>query len=604
MNKFYLFALALMVVGSPIPMRSEILKSQPQMKTASAAMSAPESVSLSTPVASIYDNIGETNANYYLLLSDDPTAGYDRMTANLKITTGYVLKLDLYNSKSDPVVLEPGVYRSASTNANFTYDPQFTCLAYYENGTLESEVEIGDVNVSCDGSGIYTITTNTTDGTDVTYTGKIPFVRGTDKPTVYDQIKEDLTVNLDKGGIAFYQGVTDYSNNGITYINLYNGTFNVNGGMTGPGMSLVMMVAHKRVVKKSAFRVFPGTYIGSTTLDRDTWYPCRELEFNIENQSITMPFGSYLQRRDESGNYSYAYLKTGTFVIEEGPDGTYKGTIDAVTDLGYTIKGTFSGSIALDTSNAIFQSGISNLEDDVECDFSKLKVARLYHSGEQGGCRTFKLDIGSPNGQDSEILYGGDLMRVEFLSPMGHIRLEPGVYTVVPIRWNSYELAAGGQYEPMSLNKGYFATGGVYDGTNYNHFEDGRYGVINLHAPAEEGSVRVETDDYQNYRITLDITDDSGFKITGVYDGPVQYTFNPDALSGIGQIEGDGDISVYIDGRSIVVLNAGEASVALYDLCGRKVASGTASAPVDVSDLAANIYVLKVMDKTFKIILK
>lgn len=586
----------------PVPART------PKLSTTRNAgpMAAPASLSLATPAASIYDDTG-ANAEYYMLLSDDPTANYDRKTANLKITTGYVLNLDLYNDKSNPVELAAGEYAPAATFDNFTYDPDYTCLAYYEDGEQVSVAAItAAVNVQRDDSGVYTITTNTVDGTLITYRGKIPFVKGNEKPSVYDQIKEDLTVNLDKGGIAFYQGVTDYSNNGVTYLNLFDCSFNVSGGMTEPGMTLAMMIAHKRVVRKSAFKVFPGTYTNNTNLARDTWYPCKELEYNLGGEYITMPFGSFLHRRDANGNHTYAYLKTGTFVIEEEPDGTYSGTIDAVTDLGYTIKGTFSGQIALDTSNAnmSFVTAISNLEDDVECDFSKIETARLYHTGEQGGCRTFKLDMGSPYGLDAGIQAGGDLVRLEFLSPMEHSLLEPGVYNVVPVRWNSYELQGGGTYEPMSLNKGHFNTSGGCDGTNYSHFADGRYYVLDIYAPVEEGSVRVETDDYQNYRVTLDLVDDAGFKITGVYDGPVTYMYNPDAISGIEDIDGEEEMTIVVDGRNIKVLNADDAPVELYDMNGRMIASGKASASLDASGLVPNIYILKVNNTAFKVILK
>lgn len=374
--------------------------------------------------------------------------------------------------------------------------------------------------------------------------------------------------------------------------------------MYGAGFNLSMMVAHKRFTKRDSYQICPGTYTNAKNLARDTWYPCREIDY----MGITMPFGSYIRELkivNGERSYTYAYLKTGEFTIEDNGDGTYKGTLDAVTTLGYTVKLTWSGAIALNTENASFQATISDLTDDVVLDFSKLEKGRIYHSGLKGGCRTFIVDLGSPSGKDEAINDGGDLLRMEFLADANDHLLKPGLYTVVPRRWNSDELRAGGTYEPMSLNKGYFGEHGDQIGTRYAHFRSGSYCVYDMVGPAEEGSVRVSTSDYQNYQFEIDLADDAGFKITGYWDKPIEYNYSPDAVLAELGIEGVGGddtvIRVVQEGSNLLVLNAGNSPVEIFAIDGRLVRAATADALIPVDGLSEGIYVVKVKNATLKI---
>lgn len=586
------------------------------LTAAFAASASPKTLDYN--VIGLYDDESYEVPNYLIQLSDDETAKYDQRAMKVTMSTGYLLQLDLYNVATDPRAVVAGTYtpKTSEKVSAGTYDADYSELSYYEDGKLKTAATrlSAPIEITTTGNGVYTVTTTAKDpvsGQDLelSYTGRLPLSSTKDKPSSFTQLRRDLLdANLDKGGICFYQGVSDYSNNGVSYLNLYSAEFNDNGGMPNDGINLVMMVAHKKFAKKELVTIIPGTYTNATTLARNTWYPCREIEYALGNESVSMPFGSYVRIR-KNGEYTYGYLKTGTFVLETDGNGNVNGTLDAYTDLGYHVTASFSGPMSINTDNATFKSGVSNLIDDVDLDFSKLNKGYISHDGLKGGCRVFTVDLGSS--RDSEIYNGGDLMRLEFLAPTSTAVLQPGVYTVVPIRWNDYELHAGGTYEPMSLNKGYFNDQGLMIGTRYAHYEEGRYRVWDFAGPADSGTVKVETTDHESYRFEINLVDDSGFEIRGSWDKPIEYLYDRNALeeeiklSGVALNPADeSNITVAVDNRTITVANAGDATVLIFDLNGRKVAEAGADTLIDASKLAPAVYILSVNNKSFKLILK
>lgn len=580
-----------------------------------AAVSANE-MSLPYGVVAIYDGTGGDVSNYYLILSDNEAANYNHLSSTIDIYKGFVLSLDLYNAPSDPISLQAGTYTACATGAEcgkWQYDPLYSEISYYRDGEAVGTSQINSpIEVSVDENKLYTITVEaihpmTKQECTLKFNGRLPFINSNEKPASFPMLKRDVEFDLG-GGIAFYQGASDLSNQGVTYLNLYEGEYDSGGGLLGDGVNLAMMIAHKRISKPSAYCLIPGTYTNALTLARDTWYPGREIEYPLGNESISMPFGSFIRIRTGE-DYVYGYLASGTFVLNV-ENGVASGTLDAVTNLGYSVKATFSGKVTLNTDNATFKSVISDLTDDVEMDFSKLETGRIWHTGLTGGCRTFVVDLGSPAGRDEAINYGGDLLRMEFLSPVGDAVLKPGVYNVVPRRWNSNELAAGGTYEPMSLNKGYFGMSGDQTGTRYAHFREGSYCVYDMVGPAEEGSVTVETTDYKNYTFHINLYDDAGYIMSGLWDNkPLEYFYNVDVLKeelGISGIEGispdnGSEISVRVEGNNVVVLNGGDSPVRITDISGRIVATGRASEVINVSGLSHNIYILFINNKSFKL---
>lgn len=615
MKKFLLSAfsclltLSVSATGLIKPLATPQATNQPYASSAS--------VSMNNLLLSLYDDRNYKVPNFYIIFASDENAKYNDKTGFIDAPAGsFTFIIDCYNyCPDDGVYLPEGTYTMMKDDENERprgYTHEFSMLNYYDAKVGQISVQLENpVEVTRTEDGYYTVTTTVEDGggniINVTYNGPIKFGSSTEKPTVYPQIKHDITVDLDKGGISYYQGVTDASSQGVSFLDLYDVDFDENGIMAGEGYSLCMMIAHKRFTKRADYAVCPGTYTNSNTLARNTWYPGREIDY----MGYVMYFGSYirqLQIVDGQREYTYAYLQTGEFTIEDNGDGTYKGTLNAISDLGYHVNVTWSGAIALNTENATFQATVSDLTDDVEMDFSPLPKGRIYHSGIQGGCRTLIVDLGSPSGKDPEINEGGDLLRMEFLvDPKEHL-LQPGLYTVVPRRWNSNELHAGGMYEPMSLNKGYFDAQGAQIGTRYAHFRPGSWCVYDMVGPAEEGTVRVETQDYQNYTFIIDLKDDAGFMMTGLWDNkPIEYCYNAEALqaeigsSGIESATSDSAIRVILEGSNIFVINAGNAPIAIYSIDGRQLVNTTADKMIPVSDLGKGIFIVKVNNTSIKI---
>lgn len=575
------------------------------------------SISMNHVLSSLYDDKNYKVPNYYAIFSDNENAKYNPNTGDVTAPAGsYTLVIDFYNNPpEDGVYLPVGLYtmiEDGKAERPFGFTHEYSMLDCFDaNGNRTSVLLTNPVEVIRDENGRYTISTVVTTPSgdiDVSYTGPLVFSSSTEKPTAYPQITRDVTANLDKGGIAYYHGVPDGASQGMSYLNLYDVKFdNENGFMEGEGYNLCMMIFHKRFTKRDLYAICPGDYSNATNLERFTWYPCREIDY----MGIVMPFGSYIRELkivNGERNYSYAYLKTGEFTIEDNGDGTYKGILNAVTSLGYTVKATWNGPITLNTDNATFQATVSDLVDDVDLDFSKLEVGRIYHQGLKGGCRTFIVDLGSPSGKDPGINEGGDLLRMEFLSDANNHLLEPGLYTVVPRRWNEYELRAGGTYEPMSLNKGYFSATGAQIGTRYAHFRPGSYCVYDMVGPAEEGSVRVETEDYENYKFTIDLQDDAGFKITGYWDKPLEYCYNPqvvlEEIMGVASVDADPEaIRAVVEGSEIRIINAGNAPVQIYSIEGRLLISTTADKNISTSLLGTGMYLIKVNNTILKIVL-
>lgn len=583
--------------------------------TASSAALAATTLELSYEVVGLYDDKSYDIPNYYIVLSDSESARYDQKTGNVKLDEGYLVALDLYNLPSEPLALQPGTYALSDAMTEFTVNPDASEVKYYTAGKAKAAAIESPVVVSVDNSGIYTVTASAVDPVsqqtvDLKYVGRLPIVNVNEKPASFPMLKKDLLdLNLDKGGIAYYYGVTDYSNNGVTYLNLYSEKFDqTTGGLIGDGINLVMMIAHKRM-NKTTYCIEEGTYVDAKTFDRNTWYPCREIEYTMGSEYISAPFGSFIRVRENGGEYVYGYLKTGTLTVTFDPTSQQlTGHLDAYTDYGYHVTADLSGKILYDFSNAYIPSAVSNLVDDVDLDLDYLEKGRMWHIGEKAGCRTFTLDLGSPAGKDSDPGVAADLMRIEFFVPKNEAVVKPGLYTVVPTRWNENELHAGGTYEPMSIGQGWSYVDG---GSSYRHFQEGLTYVYDLFAPVESGTVRVETQDYSNYTFEINLFDDAGFEIRGLWENkPVELMYDrqalEDELSGIESVSDDADdaISAVVNGRRIIVINGGDAVASLYDMNGRVVMSGDAAFGLDASGLASGVYVLAVKDKAFKVILK
>ena len=572
-----------------------------------------EELEMNYVLTALYDESSFMVPNFYLIFSNDANSKYDANTGSISAPANtFTLTLDLYAMPDDEGrILPTGTYSMFDEDSSeriFSYSHEFSMLNFYDytSGQISLQLE-NNVEVERLDNGNYKISVLVDDGEGnlirVIYNGPLVLGSSTEKPTVYPQINHNITGNLNKGGIVYYDGVTDYSNNGVSELNVFSCDYDKDDSfrITSDGLQLSMMIAHKRFTKRGTSTIVPGTYVNASNLARDTWYPAREISYYGQ----VMPFGSYVRER-KNGSWTYAYLKEGTFTAVDNGDGTFSGTFKGKTTLGYDVELTWSGPFVMNDDNATYTVGISNTVDDVLLDFSKLELGRIYHTGLTGGCRTFIVDLGSPSGRDEGINYGGDLLRMEFYADKNDTRLNPGIYTVVPRRWNSDELKAGGTYEPGSLNKGNTTN---LEGTRYAHFREGSWCVADIVGYADEGSVIVETDDWENYKFTIDLVDDIGFKIEGYWDKPIMYYYDPDAIDTGGDLMAIEDVtidaaSLYVakEGNNLVVYNANGATIELYDLEGRLIASTTENV-IPVSAIGTGLYIVKAGNATVKVAL-
>ena len=119
----------------------------------------------------------------------------------------------------------------------------------------------------------------------------------------------------------------------------------------------------------------------------------------------------------------------------------------------------------------------------------------------------------------------------------------------------------------------------------------------------------MSTQDYINYTFDIHLLDDAGFEIRGLWENkPLEYRYDREALAeqlGVESVASDDDsLSAVVEGRNIIVLNAGDAPVALFDLNGRQVLAGNAATVIDASSLAGGVYLLNVSGKALKVVLK
>lgn len=540
--------------------------------------------------------------NYYTLLSTNAEDTYVGSTGEVNAKDAMVLFLDLYAPVSpiSDIALSEGAYTvsdEVEIKEPFRYSSEYSMLIYYNsNGEQDTGVYLTDeIIITHNGGNNYTVeTTVWYNGQEraVHYTGPLTFTSDQMAATYYTQIRENLDLKMDKGGVAFYHGNLYENNTGNIYINIFDCDFDSEtGAMNEDGYSFALCVLGRLFAKDVPPHPLAGVYEGSRSLARGTWFPGMEIDY----MGIPMLMGSYV-RQKVNGSYRYSYLKTGTVEIEELGGDTYKIVVDAVSDLGFIVKGTFTGEIVTYDNGVEPPASISTLTDDVDLDLAKIPVSRIYHNGIKYNHRSLVLDIGSPSGKDEELANGGDIMRMEFIVAPTETRLLEGTYTVM-------ENKSGNYYAPYKLTKGYFANGGELVGTRYNHFKEGSYWVFDEYAPAESGTVGVIKNDDDTYTFNIDITDDANYFIRGSWTGPVLYQYDPDALTSIAGISADGNtINADFANNVLYVYGAEDAQVNVFSTSGTLVSSTSGQPTIDLSHLANGVYIVKINNYTTKII--
>lgn len=541
--------------------------------------------------------------NYYALLSTNPDDTYVGSTGEIVSKDAMVLTLDLYAPASpiSDISLQEGGYRvsdETEIKEPFRYSSEYTMLFYYNSkGEQESGAYLTDeIIITHNGGNNYTLETSVSyNGQErkIHYTGPLTFTSDEVPATYYTQIRQNLDLTMDKGGVAFYHGNLYENNTGNIYINIFDCDFDPEtGAMNEDGYSFALCVLGRLFGKGVPPHPLAGVYEGSRSLARGTWFPGMEMDY----MGIPMLMGSYV-RQKVNGSYRYSYLKTGTVEIEELGGNEFKIVIDAVSDLGFTVKGTFTGEITTRDDRVKDPVSISTLIDDVDLDLDKIPVARIYHNGIKYDHRSLVLDIGSPSGKDEELADGGDILRMEFIVSPTVARLQEGTYTVM-------ENKSGNYYAPYKLTKGYFANGGELVGTRYNHFKEGSYWVFDEYAPADAGTVGVIKNEDDTYTFNIDLTDDANFYIRGTWTGPVLYQYNPeDIVSSISTIGADNsEINVEFANNQLHVYGAENVPVQVFNISGALVNATEGETTIDLSHLANGVYIVKINNYTTKII--
>ncbi len=570
-----------------------------------------------TPPASMvkqlpsYFTAGEDNVgNYYLMLASTNSASYDRNNG-VQIKNGFALFIDLYAPQTEHFVLPTGTYKQSDDNESMTFDPYYTYLAYYDaNGKHDGKDEwfpASDVTVTKkEGSDTYVVALRISyngRSSIITYEGELMFADANGAATAFPQIRTNL--NLDcKGSFAVYDGNLYQSNTGSMYLNIYEKGFNPEtGGMTEAGYSLALQLFGKLFSDSKKATLDPGTYTMSRNFSRYSWYPGIEVEY----MGMSAIMGCYAKQRTTDGTYAYSYIADGTIVVEDMGADVFRVTVDCVTNLGYTVKAKFEGTVPVVDKSDDHGTGpapLSTLEDDVQLDLKKIKQGHIWNGGVVNNCQTFLLDIGSPSGRDEEVTNGGDIMRIEFVSAGGTRYLEEGTYTVMDEKYDTF-------YEPFKLGIGRFV--GLGDGstdisgTRYMHFEEGRYMIMDHYAPAVKGTVAVTKNDDDTHTIDIALMCDKNFRMDGSWTGPIELMYNPDGIVGIEDITAETKpvAITYLDNNTIAISNNPAGShVAVYTITGMKVSCPVSGDIINIESLASGIYILSINNQSFKIVKK
>jgi hypothetical protein len=551
--------------------------------------------------------------NYYLILSNSSDTEYVSTSGDISANDAFAACIDLYAANGTSDALVEGVYKASTSNDDMTYDTEYSYILYYDNtgaGTLVSSFE-EDITVVKNDDGTYTISTvlpvNGID-TDFIYTGKIP-LGASSSSSVYPSIKRDVEVQF-TGGCGFYYGNLMENHTGNFIVRLFDCDFATTGDFVATeGLSINAMFFTKYLSEDQTKVLEDGTDTFGRSLERGTIFPGMEVDYS----DMTVPYGTYLWEKNSkySGGYAYGYLTDGYMTIastEENGEKVYDITIIGTTDLSYSVKATYHGTLTFE-DKASYSSGglISTLTDDVEMDLSPIKVCRAYNGGtytnqENVTVQSFILDIGSPSGKDSGTIEEptgvADIIRIEFLCPQGTRQILPGTYSVLDSDYTQY-------FQPYAARQGYFSKKGNGElvGTRYNHYQTGRWLVFDEWSPAMSGTIGVKVNDDDTYTFNINVKDDGEYYVTGDWTGPMSLMYDPNSIAGVNDITSDANVELRQVADKEFSFSA-PVNWTAFSTTGAKVAEGVQSTEVNLSNLSNGIYVLKFNNNTQKVVIK
>jgi hypothetical protein len=457
-------------------------------------------------------------------------------------------------------------------------------------------------------SGSIVVSTSITGGYDI-YTKDLVIVKGGEEINVSysydgDIVLEDYVL-VAPGQVGLNEDVIDmpfYTAEGGYYGNLYGyGTanymvtistkgFSEDESNTLPGMMLVLNLFDELPKgDNKVIAINPGTYTVQTYMDASVGSMLYGLSMTDSGGSSS-PFGTFFYQITANAQQSVEYIDSGYINVDrdndDDGDGDFKYTIEynlKSSAAGRSYKGTWIGEIPMgDLSTDSKRLVLSTLEEDVECDMSKVETATLQK------VETLRASLDTPANPSFDLKTvwqlhlqprdwtkeerekydwddrlqvwtpDGDCMIFEFNLPVGsNGEIAPNseveyVYTIQPdcaIDSDDYnmcvsqmgrpyddlfhpETAAYWGYSSYSwfptefdycISRRGFTWDGWFRGVWYYHLKYGKYFEMDENAPAVKGTIKVFRKG-NIYKLTWDLQDDaeSPNKITGTWEGVVK----------------------------------------------------------------------------------
>ena len=347
-----------------------------------------------------------------------------------------------------------------------------------------------------------------------------------------------------------------------------------------PGMLLTINLFADLISGDETPVLDPGRYTVTGTFDAAEYSILYGLTMT-SSTGAAYAFGSYLYQIDALGGSVIDYIKTGTLDVALSEEGVYSLTYEFRTESSRMIKGYWEGKIefanlAEDSDRVI----LSTLENDVECDLSRIESGSLRHVETLKTtamdpvplCEAWQLVLQPRDftAEEKKLPWeerievycpDGDAMTLEFMLPLdadgnvAPVKNKMYEYTIQPdlaISEYDYQLVTSNMgrpyddiYDPAQANMYYFMKGynycntrrgftwdGGYRGVWYFHYLEKHWLNMDEHAPAIRGTVKAKSltdpktvNGHKVVELYLewDLIDDSDAanKITGSWTGPV-----------------------------------------------------------------------------------
>lgn len=247
----------------------------------------------------------------------------------------------------------------------------------------------------------------------------------------------------------------------------------------------------------------------------DIKFPDRNYRYaTTKSLSTFHPDGTFCMVRDGSGNLTKIEFKAGTIAVTKSGT-TYTFTIDLTTTDDQPFEATYVGPVAIADKSSQEAEKLPDLETDVtEINFIRALAKYYKNTDEVDNCIVHLYDV-EPGGLNygSDYLIGeGHMVSLDLSTPRSaEMQIADGVY-------NASQTQAPGVYLPgyqTSFMDTILAMGTYCEKRDASSLSV--YGFVN------SGTATI-TKVGDKYRFTLDLVTDKGHKVTGSFEGTVEFT--------------------------------------------------------------------------------